>query len=104
MTGSDIDLYDVGNFPQDDPLWIYSKINKAWVHSIPYLDWLFVFCLFDEKTTLLSGGSHFRYHILNKRNKGIEFDNCPQYIKNEFEYQLKIIEEKGFIKKENKNE
>ena len=104
MTQTDIDLYDVNNLPQDDPLWVHSKINKAWVYSISYLDWLFVFCLFDKETTLLSGGSHFRYHILNKRNKGIEFDKCPQYIKDEFEYQLKIIEEKGFIKKENKNE
>lgn len=117
MTENDILEYDVYKTPQEvydipkEPPryrpkspWRYSKWNKVWTNSIPYFDWLFVFCLYDKDVKLVTTENHFRYHIINKRNKGVPFDKCPEYVQKEFIYQLKFLEKEGLISKERRNE
>lgn len=104
MTNQEIGHYDVGTIPAKSELWNYSKRGKVWIHSVKYFNWLFVFCCFDKDVNLVTEGTHFRYHILNEKNKGMEFDDCPDYVQKEFEYELDCLIKEGIIvKKEDDN-
>jgi hypothetical protein len=98
LTSDKINSYKVGKIPEDDLHWMHSKLTKCWMYSYPHMGWLFVFTVYDDDVHLMdNNGTQFRYHILSKYNNGIKFENCPDWIQEEFEYQLNILVEKGIL-------